>query len=175
MTRLLLVAAGGALGAALRYAIAAPIQRPLGDAFPVGTLIVNVLGCFLIGLLATLFNGPLRLGEFAWSIENLLNRVLSQTLTRSPDIIAVVRDAVAMLPVLVDELEYGSPPAPAADAIAARADAIAGREGGGLPAAAPAPARPPAAPAQAVEEDQSAGTAQPLEGIEVIEGPRDMG
>jgi CrcB protein len=65
MTRLLLVAAGGALGAALRYAIAGPIQRPLGDAFPLGTLAVNVLGCFLIGLLATLFNGPLRLGEGA--------------------------------------------------------------------------------------------------------------
>ena len=54
--------------------------------------------------------GALRLGEFAWAIENLLNRVLSQTLTRSPEIVAVVRDAVAMLPVLIDELEYGSPP-----------------------------------------------------------------
>jgi chemosensory pili system protein ChpA (sensor histidine kinase/response regulator) len=42
--------------------------------------------------------GALRLGEFAWTIENLLNRVLSQTLTRSPEIISVVRDAVAMLP-----------------------------------------------------------------------------
>jgi chemosensory pili system protein ChpA (sensor histidine kinase/response regulator) len=61
--------------------------------------------------------GALRLGEFAWSIENLLNRVLSQTLTRSPEIVAVMHDAVALLPVLVDELEYGSPPVAAADAI----------------------------------------------------------
>ena len=79
--------------------------------------------------------GALRLGEFAWSIENLLNRVLSQTLTRSPEIVAVVRDAVALLPVLVDELEYGSPPVAAADAVAARTDAISGREAGPLPAA----------------------------------------
>ena len=71
---------------------------------------------------------------------DLLNRVLSQTLPRSPEIVAVVRDAVAMLPVLIDELEYGSPPVGAADGIAARADAISGREGGALPTAAPSPA-----------------------------------
>ena len=79
--------------------------------------------------------GALRLGEFSWSIENLLNRVISQTLTRSPEIVAVMRDAVALLPELVDEIEDGSPPVAAADAIAARADAISGREAGPLPAA----------------------------------------
>ena len=98
--------------------------------------------------------GALRLGEFAWTIENLLNRVLSQTLTRSPEIISVVRDAVAMLPVLIDELEYGSPPVGTADAIAARADAISGREGGGLPTAAPSPA-----PLAAVETGEMAPVA----------------
>jgi chemosensory pili system protein ChpA (sensor histidine kinase/response regulator) len=96
--------------------------------------------------------GALRLGEFAWSIENLLNRVLAQTLPRSPEIVAVVRDAVAMLPVLVDELEYGAPPGPAADGIVARADAISGREAGVLPTT-PAAAAP----------------VEPLETIETIE------
>ena len=98
--------------------------------------------------------GALRLGEFAWTIENLLNRVLSQTLTRSPEIVAVVRDAVAMLPVLIDELEYGSPPVGTADGIAARADAISGREGGALPTAAPSPA-----PLAAVETGEMAAVA----------------
>ena len=98
--------------------------------------------------------GALRLGEFAWTIENLLNRVLSQTLTRSPEILAVVRDAVAMLPVLIDELEYGSPPVGTADAIAARADAISGRDGGALPTAAPSPA-----PLAAVETGEMAPVA----------------
>ena len=63
MTKLLLIAAGGAVGATLRYALAAPLQRPLGDAFPAGTLAINVAGCFLIGLLATLFAGPFPLKE----------------------------------------------------------------------------------------------------------------
>jgi chemosensory pili system protein ChpA (sensor histidine kinase/response regulator) len=89
--------------------------------------------------------GALRLGEFAWSIENLLNRVLSQTLARSPEIVAVLRDAVAILPVLVDELEYGSPSGLGVDGIAARADALSGRE----PSAATAAVAAPRAPAQA--------------------------
>ena len=80
--------------------------------------------------------------------------MLSQTLTRSPEIVAVVRDAVAMLPVLIDELEYGSPPVGAADGIAARADAISGREGGALPTAAPSPA-----PLAAVETGEMAPVA----------------
>jgi chemosensory pili system protein ChpA (sensor histidine kinase/response regulator) len=39
--------------------------------------------------------GAQRVGEFSWSIESLLNRVISQTLARSPDIVSVVRDAAA--------------------------------------------------------------------------------
>jgi chemosensory pili system protein ChpA (sensor histidine kinase/response regulator) len=94
--------------------------------------------------------GALRLGEFAWSIENLLNRVLSQTLPRSPEVVAVVREAVAILPVLVDELEYGSPAGTAADGIAARADALSGREVGPLPAA-PAPEMEPPEALETIE------------------------
>lgn len=63
MTKILLIAAGGAVGSTLRYLLAASIQRPLGDAFPAGALVVNVAGCFLIGLLATLFADPVPLKE----------------------------------------------------------------------------------------------------------------
>ena len=35
--------------------------------------------------------GARDLGEFAWSIENLLNRVLDNTLTRSPAILETLR------------------------------------------------------------------------------------
>ena len=45
--------------------------------------------------------------EFAWAIENLLNRLLDNTITRSPQILAVIRDAVAALPQLIDQLENG--------------------------------------------------------------------
>ena len=45
-TRLLVIAAGGALGALARYAVSEWFVRRL----PAGTLLVNVVGCFLIGL-----------------------------------------------------------------------------------------------------------------------------
>ena len=45
------VAAGGALGAAARYGVNVWSGRLLGDAFPWHTLIVNVVGCFVMGLL----------------------------------------------------------------------------------------------------------------------------
>lgn len=52
--RLLLVLAGGALGSAARYLVAASMADRLGPAFPWGTLTVNIAGSFLIGLIATL-------------------------------------------------------------------------------------------------------------------------
>ena len=53
MTRLLIVAAGGALGAALRYGVGVCALRlfPASN-WPWGTLAVNVLGGLLMGLLA---------------------------------------------------------------------------------------------------------------------------
>ena len=98
--------------------------------------------------------GAHRLGEFCWSIENLLNRVLSQTMARSPEIVAIVREAVAVLPVLVDELEYRSPPGTGVDAIVARADALSGRDTGAF-AAVPAGAPRAAVQAQEMVSDES--------------------
>ena len=48
--RLLLICVGGALGTGLRYFISGRMARWLGPAFPYGTLAVNVLGSFLIGV-----------------------------------------------------------------------------------------------------------------------------
>ncbi|MBP1621730.1 MAG: type pili sensor histidine kinase and response regulator, partial [Acidobacteria bacterium] len=91
--------------------------------------------------------GARRVGEFSWSIEFLLNRVIAQTLARSPDIVAIVRESVAVLPQLVDELEQGGPATVDMDSLMARADALSGREAPALPAAAaaaPAAVAPPA-------------------------------
>jgi len=85
--------------------------------------------------------GAQRIGEFSWCIQNLLDRVISQTLARSPDIVDIVREAVATLPALVEELERGAAPTLAIDALMARGDALSGRE---VPAA-PMPAEAPAA------------------------------
>jgi len=52
--RLLLIALGGAIGTALRYLTALAAARWLGTEFPYGTLIVNLVGSFLIGLVQQL-------------------------------------------------------------------------------------------------------------------------
>ncbi|MFZ1467786.1 MAG: fluoride efflux transporter CrcB [Paracoccaceae bacterium] len=45
------VAAGGAIGASARYGVNVTTTRLFGTGFPISTLIVNVLGSFLMGLL----------------------------------------------------------------------------------------------------------------------------
>jgi CrcB protein len=52
MQNLVLVALGGGLGAAGRHLVNVASLRLFGPHFPVGTLVVNVLGGFLMGLLA---------------------------------------------------------------------------------------------------------------------------
>lgn len=51
MKSLLLAAAGGAIGAAGRYVVGVSTFRLFGPAFPWGTFIVNVTGCFAMGIL----------------------------------------------------------------------------------------------------------------------------
>jgi CrcB protein len=43
---------GSALGGGCRYWLSGAIAQRFGEAFPIGTLVVNVTGCFLIGALA---------------------------------------------------------------------------------------------------------------------------
>jgi fluoride exporter len=50
----LAVAAGGALGSVLRYGVTS-VARYVSPDFPIGTLAVNVVGSFAMGLLAVLF------------------------------------------------------------------------------------------------------------------------
>lgn len=50
MTRLLWVFAAGGAGSVLRYAIALWSIDRFGTAFPYGTLIVNISGCFVIAV-----------------------------------------------------------------------------------------------------------------------------
>ena len=51
MGQALLVGCGGFLGTVLRYAIT---RIPMGWSFPLSTLVVNVAGCFALGILAGL-------------------------------------------------------------------------------------------------------------------------
>ena len=54
MSQLLAIAAGGAVGAVLRYGVSNGVHALLGRGFPWGTLAVNVLGSLAMGLLYAL-------------------------------------------------------------------------------------------------------------------------
>lgn len=51
MTRFLLVCAGGAFGTGLRYLLSTWSVRAFGPRFPYGTILVNVIGSFLLALI----------------------------------------------------------------------------------------------------------------------------
>ena len=57
MDAYLYIALGSALGGVARYACTGWIAQQFGETFPWGTITVNVVGSFLIGLVATL-TGP---------------------------------------------------------------------------------------------------------------------
>lgn len=54
MNQLIFIAAGGALGSVLRFAMTTGVSKFAGREFPYGTLAVNVLGSLFIGLLFVL-------------------------------------------------------------------------------------------------------------------------
>ena len=58
-TTFLTVAVGGGIGAVLWYIIANAGQSLTISEFPLGTLIVNIVGCALIGFVTALLIGPL--------------------------------------------------------------------------------------------------------------------
>jgi CrcB protein len=59
MVKFALIMVGGAVGSVLRYLLQGFGQQLTRTTFPLGTLIVNVVGCLAIGFLSALFNGPL--------------------------------------------------------------------------------------------------------------------
>lgn len=61
INKIILLALAGATGTLARYGLAGFVHRVSGASFPLGTLAVNALGCFLAGLLWTLF-------EQRWSV-----------------------------------------------------------------------------------------------------------
>jgi len=55
ITKLLLIGVGGFIGSVFRYAVGGAVQTlSQSVAFPYGTLAVNILGCFCMGILSEL-------------------------------------------------------------------------------------------------------------------------
>jgi len=55
MQTLLMIAAGGACGATLRAVLARFLSVTLGDGVPLAILVINLTGCFLMGVLTEAF------------------------------------------------------------------------------------------------------------------------
>jgi CrcB protein len=49
MSKILIVGVGGFIGAIARYVLSGIIHRLFGPEFPVGTIVVNIIGCFVLG------------------------------------------------------------------------------------------------------------------------------
>ncbi|MEA3013031.1 MAG: fluoride exporter [Sphingomonadales bacterium] len=65
MLRLLLVGLAGLAGTLCRYWLSGALARRYGEAFPAGTLAVNLLGCFAAGLLFQIMQERHAFGETA--------------------------------------------------------------------------------------------------------------
>ena len=81
--------------------------------------------------------GAMEIGEFAWAVESMLNRVLDRTIEISPAVYAVVEQARDLLPLLVDELRAGRKGGVAIQPLIERAQRVA--KGESLDASAPPP------------------------------------
>ncbi|HET7675042.1 MAG TPA: Hpt domain-containing protein [Gammaproteobacteria bacterium] len=69
--------------------------------------------------------GAGRIGEFAWALENMLNRVIDATIEPREAVVELVGQALAALPELIEELEAGQPPAVDVEVLVRRAEALA--------------------------------------------------
>ena len=62
--------------------------------------------------------GAMRIGEFAWAYENLLNRIIDRTVTRTDSVCQLLAQAVEVLPKLIVEVRSGTRQANIADLMA---------------------------------------------------------
>jgi chemosensory pili system protein ChpA (sensor histidine kinase/response regulator) len=69
--------------------------------------------------------GAERVGEYCWSIENLLNRLINRTLTRTPPMVRFIQEAAAVVPELIEQLEAGTEPTSDVSLMIAKAGAFA--------------------------------------------------
>ena len=69
MLKLALIALGGGLGTLARYGVTGFAHRLSETHLPLGTLAVNLVGCFLIGAISSYFMGPAALREeYRWAL-----------------------------------------------------------------------------------------------------------
>lgn len=70
MGMILAIALGGALGALARYFLSSQVTHLFGPGFPWGILIVNVLGCFIMGVIA-------EMAALSWNLSHEMRAFLT--------------------------------------------------------------------------------------------------
>jgi chemosensory pili system protein ChpA (sensor histidine kinase/response regulator) len=110
--------------------------------------------------------GALRLGEFAWAWENLLNRVIDYTLSPSEPIVAGVGEAIVAVGELLDQFNGGPEPASVARELIARAWRLAQGAGGLAPVPVGIPAQ--ATPVEAEADEAPAVEREPTPRINPV-------
>jgi chemosensory pili system protein ChpA (sensor histidine kinase/response regulator) len=112
--------------------------------------------------------GAQLLGEFAWSMENLLNRVIDQTVPASPEVHQLLDEALRTLPALREQIAGGAGADERVYGLMSRADGLARGE---RVAPSPAPQSPESQPtvAEAADAWEPSGghdtLAKPIPGI----------
>jgi chemosensory pili system protein ChpA (sensor histidine kinase/response regulator) len=69
--------------------------------------------------------GAERIGEYCWTVENLLNRLINRTLVRTPPMVDFILEAAAVVPELIEQLEVGGESVADIGLLMARANAFA--------------------------------------------------
>lgn len=98
MINYLLVSAGAAIGGALRYGISTYIQKNQSVIFPYGTLFVNIIGSFLLGIIMFYLNEKDLIGnEFRLFLTVGLCGGFTTFSTFSYETLMLIRDSEILL------------------------------------------------------------------------------
>jgi chemosensory pili system protein ChpA (sensor histidine kinase/response regulator) len=102
--------------------------------------------------------GALTIGEFAWAYENMLNRVLDDTIAPSDELFGLLNGAIEALPQLIEHLTRGTAPTMNVQALMEHAQALSRGETFTPPADMPAAEDDPPV---AVQDSEAVGTDDP--------------
>ncbi|MEX2123570.1 MAG: Hpt domain-containing protein [Woeseia sp.] len=97
--------------------------------------------------------GAERIGEYCWSVENLLNRLINRTLMRTPPMVRFILEAADVVPELVEQLESGREPSSNINLLIAKATAYADGDPNASVLSVAQPAGQPEEPPPALEMD----------------------
>ena len=93
LSLLLAIGIGGFIGAILRFIISTWMQKLFSPLFPIGTLVVNIIGSFAIGFLALYFENIISPNQKALVITGILG-ALTTFSTFSIETVTMLQDGL---------------------------------------------------------------------------------